>query len=414
MPRAEVFRFLSTWLPSFLTVIALSLVTFGLNWWIAGTPGGGASLGLVVGVANLVAVVVVAALSGTLDRVHRARSTLVLLLCAAGFVAVADVVFLNAPSGPLLACATVCYVAVEVLYATYSAVMETTNADLAPPEWSPERTATLIQSQPQVERIVVPAAGGALIAVGALVALPIVGVALIGVVLAALLGTRRQFTAASHKPTSPGSVRQDARNSLALIRRDPDLVFLLVLGVLGNLVVFPFYTLLPAYLAHYGLTPHDHAAWYGRAGLAYGLGLLSGSLLMVRIRRQGAGGRTGRAAGALALICAALLVTTAVPEPLVLVVSMALVGVLIVVMVGTAGALWLHRTPAEVRVRVFSVRRLIIFSSIPLGTSLMGFGGTALGYPRYLRIHLAGVLVLLAVALAVRATPPTRSDPPAP
>jgi hypothetical protein len=55
-----------------------------------------------------------------------------------------------------------------------------------------------------------------------------------------------------------------------------------------------------------------------------------------------------------------------------------------------------------VRVRVFSVRRLAIFSSIPLGTSLMGFGGTALGYPQYLRIHLCIVLVVLAVAWVVR------------
>jgi hypothetical protein len=396
-------RFLGVWLPSFLTIVALSLVMFGLNWWIAGTPGGGARLGVVVGVANIVSVVVVAALSGTLDRVHRGRSTLVILLAAAGCVAGAGLVFLNGPTFPLLALATVCYVAVEVLYAAYSAVMETMNADLAPRRWASERTATLIQSQPQVERIAVPAAGGALIAAGALFALSIVGVVLIGVVLVTLSFTHRYFTAASRESASGGwlrSVRRDFLSSLALIRRDRELVFLLVLGVLGNVVVFPFYTLLPAYLSHYGLAAREHAAWYGRAGLAYGLGLLVGSLLMVRVRKQG--NRIGRAAGALAVICAALLATTVVAAPAVLVVSMALVGVLIVVMVGTAGALWLYRTPAEVRVRVFSVRRLIIFSSIPLGTSLLGFGGTALGYPLFLRIHLVCVLVLLAVAWTVR------------
>jgi hypothetical protein len=45
---------------------------------------------------------------------------------------------------------------------------------------------------------------------------------------------------------------------------------------------------------------------------------------------------------------------------------------------------------------------LIIFVGIPLGTSLMGFGGAAVGYAPYLRVHLCCVLVLLAVAWAWR------------
>ncbi len=409
--RAEVSRFLGTWLPSFLTTTSLSLVTFGLNWWIAASPGGGASLGVVVGVANIVSVVVVAVLAGALDRMHRARSTLVIVLCAAGCVAAADLVFLNSASLTVLAFATVCYVAVEVLRSTYLAVMETTNADLAPRHWSSERVATLIQSQPQVERIVVPAVGGALIAAGALFALPIVGVALLGVVLATLLFSFRHFTAVSRPPSAReplsgswlGSVGRDFRNSLALIRRDPELVFVLVLGVLANLVVFPFYTLLPAYISQYGLTASEHAALYGQAALAYGFGLLLGSLFMIRVGRQGSRNGIGRTASALAVICVVLLAVTMVAAPLMLIVSMALVGGLIVVCAATSGAIWLHRTPAEIRVRVFSVRRLIIFSSIPLGTSLMGFGGTALGYSPFLRIHLCSVLVLLATAWLLRA-----------
>src|SRR5262249_40269560 len=149
--------------------------------------------------------------------------------------------------------------------------------DLAPRHWSSERVATLIQSQPRVERVVVPAVGGALIAAGALFALPIVGVALLGLGLATLLFTFRHFAAVGHSPSDPaplprgwfGSAWRDFRISLALVRRDSELVFLLVLGVLGNLVVFPFYTLLPAYISQYGLTAREHALWYGRAGFAY-------------------------------------------------------------------------------------------------------------------------------------------------
>ena len=406
--RAEVSRFLGVWLPTFLATTSLSLATFGLNWWIAGTPNGGANLGVVVGVANIVAVIVVAVLSGTLDRMHRARSTLAVLVCAAGCVALVDVVFLTSASLTVLVFATVCYIAIEVLRSNYLAVMETTNADLAPRHWSPERVATLIQSQPQVERIVVPAIGGALIAAGALYALPIVGVGLLCVVLSTLVFTSRHFASVSRtdQAAPPGgwlrSMRGDVRDSVAFIRGDPDLLFMLVIGVLINVVSFPFYSLLPAYISRYGLSAPEQATLYGRAGIAYGVGLLVGSLVMIRVGRHGSRPRIGRAAGALATLCAVLLVTNSVDDPAVLIAGMALVGGLLVVSSTTTGAIWLHRVPAAVRVRVFSVRRLAIFSSIPLGTSLMGFGGTAFGYPQFLRVHLSVVLVLLAVAWVLR------------
>lgn len=408
--RGEASRFLVTWMPSFLTIIALGLVTFGLNWWIAGTPNGGASLGVVVGLANIVAVVVVAVVSGTLDRVRRVRSLLVLLGCAAGCVTASGVVFHASAGVAAIVLAAVCYVVAQVLYLTYAALMETSNADLAPQHWSAERVATLIQSQPRVERVVVPAAGGTLIAAGALVTLPIVSVALLAVVLATLLFSFRHFAVATHPPSDQDvsqagwlpKVWRDSRNSMALIRRDPELVFLLVLGVLGNAVVFPFYALLPAFTTQYGLPPREHASLYGQTGLAYGVGLLLGSVVMLRIGRRGSRYRLARAVCAFATLCAVLLMVTMVHQPLVLVVSMVFVGGLLVVNTSAAGAIWLDCTPSEVRVRVFSIRRLIIFSSIPLGTSLMGFGGTALGYSPYLRIHLSVVLALLAIAWAIR------------
>jgi transmembrane secretion effector len=406
--RAEVTRFLGVWLPTFLTSTALSLATFGLNWWIAGTPNGGANLGVVVGIANIVAVIVVALLSGMLDRKHRARSTLTVLLCAAGCVALVDVVFVTPASLTMLAFATVCYIGVEVLRSTYLAVMETTNADLAPRHWSPERVATLIQSQPQVERIVVPAVGGTLIAAGALYALPIVGVGLLCVVLSTLVFSFRHFASVSrtdHVAQAGGwlrSVRGDVKDSVAFIRRDPDLLFMLVIGVLINVVSYPFYSLLPAYISRYGLNASQQATLYGRAGLAYGIGLLVGTLVMIRVGRHASKPRIGRAAIALGVDCVVLLVTNSFDQPAVLIASMTMVGGLLVVCSTTTGAIWLHRVPAVVRVRVFSVRRLAIYSSIPLGTSLMGFGGTAFGYPQYLRIHLVAVLVVLAVAWFLR------------
>jgi MFS family permease len=413
--RSDTTRFLGVWLPSFLTPVALSLVTFGLNWWLAGTPGGGARLGVVVGIANLAAVVVVAVLSGTLDRVRRSRSALVILLCSAGCVAAADLVFLHGATFPMLVVATACYVAMEVLRSTYLAVMETTSIDLAPRHWPVRRTATLVQSQQQIERIAAPALGGVLIGAGALYALPIAGVLLLAVVLGSLVISFRHFdTAGLDRHVSPGrwprSMWQDVRSSLTFIRGDRELVFVLVLGVLVNLVAYPFYSLLPAYITRYGLGTQDAAALYGKAAFAYGVGLTAGTLLMVRAGRRGGRVVLDRAAFALATICLVLLATTTLADPIALLVAMPLVGVLIMVMTATTGAIWLDRTPADVRVRVFSVRRLIIFVGIPLGTSLIGFGGTAFGYPSYLRIHLCCVLAVLAVAWVIRRQTSLRSE----
>lgn len=370
----ELPRFLGTWLPSFLPSIALGLVTFGLNWWLASTPDGGARLGVVVGAANMVAVIVVAVLSGTLDRAHRARSAVVILVCGLGCMAAVGVVLGSSPSTTTLTVAVCCYVAVEVLRSTYAAVTETANIDLAPRHWPAHRIATLVQSQPQVERILVPAAGGALIGAGAMVGLPVAGAVLLVVVLVAVPLSFRHATAVHRASARRArtSTWQDLRISLAFIRRDPDLLFVLVLGVLVNLVAYPFYSLLPAYISRYGLPAADSAALYGQAGVAYGVGLAVGTVLMVRAGR-GTGDRLGRAACSLAAICVVLLVATAVPVPAALVASMVVVGTLVTTMSAVTGAAWLRRTSAELRIRVFSVRRLIIFIRHPAGHEPDGF-----------------------------------------
>jgi hypothetical protein len=72
-------------------------------------------------------------------------------------------------------------------------------------------------------------------------------------------------------------------------------------------------------------------------------------------------------------------------------------GLLFAVLMSVAGALWLDRTPAVIRVRVFALRRLVTFSTIPVGTMLMGFGGAAIGYHLFVRYL---VLAVLAATVA--------------
>jgi predicted MFS family arabinose efflux permease len=124
---------------------------------------------------------------------------------------------------------------------------------------------------------------------------------------------------------------------------------------------------------------------------------------MVLFRRHVRGGRPlGYAALSMMAICVALLAVSVAERPIVLMVAMPIVGALFVVLIATAGAVWLDVTSPEARVRVFSLRRLVAFSGIPLGMTLTGLGGVALGYFSFLRILLLAVLCALAAAWVMR------------
>jgi MFS family permease len=192
-------------------------------------------------------------------------------------------------------------------------------------------------------------------------------------------------------------VVRDAAGSVQLIRRHRELRFLLGLGILTNAVVYPFYAILPAFLVESGLPSRGQAVLYGQAATAYGVGMLVGTLLLLAYRmRAGSRRALAMASIAFAAICSTLMAVTVVPWPEFVVAAMALNGALFAVLIAVGGAVWLRRTPAAIRVRVFSLRRLTVFSSIPLGTMLMGFGGAAFGYHLFVRGMVLAVLIGLA------------------
>jgi MFS family permease len=357
--------FLAVWLPSFPPFTAVSLCLLSLNWWITRAPGGGARLGVISAVANIFALVAVAGLASVVDQTGRRRAACVTLLSLVVTIGVLRLVLGAHAVGIWTVVATACYLLLETLYAFYLATMETTNADLAPPLWPSQRTATLIQMQPQVERLTAPTVGGLLIAFGALTLVPVVALSAIVVVLVCIFLARKYFDAvtASHQAAAQAEdaseharlwVRswRDAQFSLSIIRSDADLMFLLILGFLGTVVVYPFYTLLPSYILEYGLTAHRQAVLYGVAGSSYGVGLLLGSVAMIMYRKRSQGKRQlGYAALSMVVICMALLAASIVQRPAALVVVMPIVGALFVVLIATAGSVWLDTTPTEVRVR---------------------------------------------------------------
>jgi hypothetical protein len=264
---------------------------------------------------------------------------------------------------------------------------------------------------------------GPLLAAGMVRAVPIAAVVLVLAMLAVILLTRRHLDGVTARTVQtdgekPGGVLRpmvaDARSAIGLVRSHGDLVFLVQLGILGNVIVFPFYAVLPAYLGEIVHGADALATWYGRSATAYGAGMLVGTVLLIQVRRNLAGNAALFGASAsLAAICLVIIGGSLTASPHVVVGMMVANGALFAVMVAVGGAVWLNRTPAKIRVRVFALRRLTVFSSIPLGTMLMGFGGTAVGHRAFVIGLAAVVLVLLAAAwlrYRVVARRPTKSE----
>jgi hypothetical protein len=393
---------------------------FAVSWWVALSPGGGASLGVVVGLSSMISLVILTAVAGVLDRSDRTRTVARLLLALAVPITALIVVLGMRPQGVAIALAGACYLTITIFESLYLATSETVAADLAPAHWPSARVALLTQIHSQVERAIAPTLAGLVLAADAVMAVPAAALVLVlAMLLVILLGRRHldavtQRTAANTGPAPRGVLRSvfaDARSAIRLVRGSRALVFLVQLGILGNLIVFPFYAVLPAYLTEFVDGPAELALWYGRAATAYGLGMLAGTLVLVQIKRNLGGDRALLAAsGALAVICLVLIGGSATSIPAVVVGMMAVNGALFAVMVAVGGAVWLDHTPSEVRVRVFALRRLTVFSSIPVGTMLMGFGGTAVGY----RTFTTGLAVFVIVVLTAAWVRYRRSARPIP
>lgn len=399
-----VWAFTAVWLPSLVVIVGTGACLFTVSWWVTLSPRGGADLGVVIGVSSVVSLLTLTVVAGALDRADRTRIVVRLLLALSLPVVGLIGVLGRSPDGIAILLAGLCYMLISTGEALYLATSETVAVDLAPTTWPSARVALLTQIHSQVERVIAPMLAGPLLAAGAARVIPMAAVVLILAMLVVVLVARRHLDlvtartrADGHAEAPTGVLRRmvtDARSAVRLVRGHNDLVFLVQLGILGNLIVFPFYAVLPAYLTEIVTGRGELAIWYGRAATAYGIGMLAGTFVLVQVRRNLSGDAALRGATAsLAVICLILVAGSFTASPHVVVGMMVANGALFAVMVAVGGSVWLDRTPSDIRVRVFALRRLTVFSSIPIGSMLMGFGGAALG-------HRAFVIGLAALVLA--------------
>ncbi len=400
--------FLKIWLPSFLAFLANVLGTLSINWWLASTPGGSGVLGITVGIADLIAVIAVVLFAGLIDRSDRPTVLNgIKVVMACGLVILVPVYLMPTVSIWLILVAASSYFVIESTNELYNASLETTLADLSPSNWPSSRTAALMRLQLQVARLIAPLISGSLITIGFLWSLPILGIIGISITIGSLLLWSHIIR--SHH-VAKAQLKSDTKSSKRLfqslfsnngeafqwIKRQPTLAFMLVVSVLLNLIVFPFYTLFPAFLKE--LNVPNQAVVFGLGSSAYGGGMLfaTGLFTLFKIRFQ----RSVAIVSFMILgICCTLGIITLFPTPFVLIIAMGTIGMMFLVVTAVVGGIWLDLTPADVRVRVFSLRRLVGYVSIPLGTGLMGVAGALIGFALVLRILIGIILVSLVLTL---------------
>lgn len=400
--------FFKVWLPGFLVIIACWLGIFGLNWWLAHSPGGGAVLGITAGIANIVALIVVVLLSGAIDRTDRyrflMRTKLVLMVA---FLLLLPAYVVGSGTLSMLVLAALSYLLILNGQSVYRAALETTVVDLAPVVWPSERTASLVFFHGEVARLIAPLIGGGLIAAGLLWSLPMLSALAVlvpGILLflwSSLLTDEHRAEPAAISTLSRSEIRymirrsvDEAREAARWIKQQPVLVYMLIITVLINLVVFPFYTLLPSFLAELGLPHRTELRLYTYCSSAYGVGMLFTGGLLARFMKQSRWPIAQSSMTILAMI-GVLGTMSYLHKPIALVIAMVVLGMLFVVLVAVIGGIWLDLTPSQMRVRIFSLRRLVSFASIPFGNVVMGFAGAIFGYHEFLRV----LVIIVTVAL---------------
>lgn len=400
------YDFLKIWAPSFLVFFSYSLTIFMLSWFINQSPsGGGDVLGIVVASSNLVATIIVVAFSGFIDRVRRTKFLTVMQMILFAIILSLTIPYTEAISGLMMIMfVAFVFVTLEGAFSLYSAALETSIADLAPKKWASNRTALLIQLQPQIGRVVAPMLGGVLLATGYLY-ISSVAASIAVLVSMAFLLIWSQILRDGEKNKEPStekmtlrSLFMDAKGAWSWIIERQILVFLLVIGFITSMVIPSFYQLLPAFISEMPLDNQNEEVFYGTFSSAYGVGMLLTSLLFIKLAKHTK--KPGVVStGLVFLMGLVMLLITVVQSSIFLIASNVVLGVLFIMLVMFVGGAWLDMTPSSIRVRVFSLRRLVTFVSIPAGNVIMGLGGAALGYMVILRWLVGFMIVALILSI---------------
>ena len=201
-------------------------------------------------------------------------------------------------------------------------------------------------------------------------------------------------------------VLRSIREGLGYIRREPVVLWVVVLVGLTALLSRPYIQLLPAVAHDLRLGALELSWMFGASGVGSLLGALA-TASVGHVRRRGLVLLGG--AGAMSVLLALFGAQRSFPAALAL---LTLVGFSTMVFLGMGNTLLQTRTPDHLRGRVMSVHTMMFMGFMPLGSLVLGSIGTFVGVATSFVIGGVSVaLVTLYVALRVPAVRLATSQP---
>jgi len=195
-------------------------------------------------------------------------------------------------------------------------------------------------------------------------------------------------------------VLRSIREGLGYIRREPVILWVVILVSLTALLSRPYIQLLPAVAQEFGVGPLQLSWMFGASGVGSLLGALATASLG-NVRRRGAVliGGAGAMSVLLALFGAQRSFIVGLP-------LLILVGFTTMLFLGMANTLLQTRTPDQLRGRVMSVHTMVFMGLMPLGSMVLGAIGTFAGVSTSFVI--GGVLVAAVTLYAALRAPALR------
>lgn len=195
-------------------------------------------------------------------------------------------------------------------------------------------------------------------------------------------------------------VFRSIREGLGYVRREPVILWVMILFALTALLSRPYIQLLPAVAHDFGVGALELSWLFGASGIGALLGALSTASLG-NVRRRGfvlLGG-----AGSMSILLALFGAQRSFVVALVL---LALVGFATMIFLGMANTLLQTRTPDHLRGRVMSVHTMMFMGLMPLGSMLLGSVGTFVGVSTSFVI--GGTVIALVTLYAALRVPAVR------
>lgn len=355
--------FLAIWAGQVVSTLGSSLTGFALGVWVFQRTGSATRFALIALVTTLPGILLAPFAGALVDRWDRRKA---MILGDAGAGCTTLILALLFWHGQLELWHIYPLLALGSVFGTLQWPAFTAATTLLVPRDQLGRAAGLTQMGNAVAELAAPVLAGALVVSIGLQGVVLIDFATFLVAVATLLSVRVPRAAATAEgEAGRGSLLREAASGWSYIRQRPGLLSLLGLLAAINLSMGMMQVLLAPMVLSFA-----SAAVLGRVASAAGLGMLAGSLLM-----SAWGGPSRRVSGILLFLFlqgVMLMVGGLRPSALLIAAAGFVFLFAAPIVLGSSQALWQSKVPPDLQGRVFAVRRMVAWSTLPLGYLLAG------------------------------------------